>query len=84
MHFVESARKEGTSRTVVALQMHSVGVVAEVDDLQVTLCREGGGDRQCISVPKNQNTTITQTQGPVEIKNRVNAGGSTIINATQN
>ena len=60
------------------------GVVAEVDDLQVTLCREGGGDRQCISVPKNQNTTITQTQGPIEIKNRVNAGGSTIINATQN
>ena len=31
MHFVESARKEGTSRTVVALQMHSVGVLAEVD-----------------------------------------------------
>ena len=60
------------------------GVVAEVDDLQVTLCREGGGDVQCISVPKNQNTTITQTQGPIEIKNRVNSGGSTIINATQN
>ena len=60
------------------------GVVAEVDDLQVTLCREGGGDVQCISVPKNQNTTITQTQGPIEIRNRVNAGGSTIINATQN
>ena len=60
------------------------GVVAEVDDLQVTLCREGGGDTQCISVPKNQNTTITQTQGPIEIRNRVNAGGSTIINATQN
>jgi len=60
------------------------GVVAEVDDLQVTLCREGNGDTQCISVPKNQNTTITQTQGPIEIKNRVNAGGSTIINATQN
>ena len=38
------------------------GVVVEVDDLQVTLCREGGGDTQCISVPKNQNTTITQTR----------------------
>jgi len=60
------------------------GVIAEVDDLQVTLCREGNGDTQCISVLKNQNTTITQTQGPIEIKNRVNAGGSTIINATQN
>ena len=60
------------------------GVVVEVDDLQVTLCREGGGDTQCISVPKNQNTTITQTQGPIEIKNRVNAGGNTYINVIQN
>jgi hypothetical protein len=60
------------------------GVIVEVDDLQVTLCRESGGDTQCISTPKNQNTTITQTQGPIEIKNRINSGGSTIINATQN
>ena len=60
------------------------GVVAEVDDLQVTLCREGGGDTQCISVPKGQNSTITQTQGSIEIKNRVNSGGNTYINATQN
>jgi hypothetical protein len=60
------------------------GVVAEVDDLQVTLCREGGGDTQCITTPKNQNTTVTQIQGPIEVKNRINSGGSTIINATQN
>lgn len=60
------------------------GVVVEVDDLQVTLCREGNGDTQCITTPKNQNTTITQIQGPVEIRNRINTGGSTIINATQN
>ena len=60
------------------------GVVVEVDDLQVTLCREGNGDTQCISTPKNQNTTVTQIQGPIEIKNRINSGGSTIINATQN
>jgi hypothetical protein len=60
------------------------GVLVEVDDLQVTLCREGNGDTQCITTPKNQNTTVTQTQGPVEIKNRINSGGSTIINATQN
>ena len=60
------------------------GVVAEVDDLQVTLCREGNGDTQCISVPKGQNTTITQTQGPIEVKNRVNSGGNTHINVTQN
>ena len=60
------------------------GVVAEVDDLQVTLCREGSGDTQCITTPKNQNTTVTQIQGPIEVKNRINSGGSTIINATQN
>lgn len=60
------------------------GVVVEVDDLQVTLCREGNGDTQCITTPKNQNTTITQIQGPVEVKNRINNGGNTIINATQN
>lgn len=60
------------------------GVMIEVDDLQVTLCREGNGDTQCITTPKNQNTTVTQTQGPVEIKNRINTGGSTIINAIQN
>ena len=60
------------------------GVTVEVDDLQVTLCRESNGDTQCITTPKNQNTTVTQTQGPVEIKNRINNGGSTIINATQN
>jgi hypothetical protein len=60
------------------------GVVVEVDDLSVTLCRESGGDTQCITTPKNQNTTITQIQGPVEIRNRINNGGNTIINATQN
>lgn len=62
----------------------SSGVTVEVDDIEVTLCRESSGDNQCITVPKGQNTTITQTQGSVEIKNRVNSGGSTIINATQN
>ena len=60
------------------------GVVVELDDPKVTLCRDGNGDTQCITTPTNQNTTITQTQGAVEIKNRVNTGGRTIINATQN
>jgi hypothetical protein len=60
------------------------GVLIEVDELSVTLCREGNGDTQCITTPKNQNSTITQIQGPVEVKNRINNGGNTIINATQN
>ena len=60
------------------------GVIVELDEPQVTLCREGNGDVQCITTRTNQNVTITQTQGAVEIKNRVNSGGRTIINATQN
>lgn len=62
----------------------SSGVKVEIDDFGVTLCRESGGDTQCITTPKTQNSTITQIQGPVEIINRVNTGGTTTINATQN
>lgn len=60
------------------------GVTVELDEPKVTLCREAGGDTQCITTSTGQNTTITQTMGGVEVKNRVNTGGSTIINATQN
>lgn len=60
------------------------GVVVELDEPKVTLCREAGGDVQCISTPTSQNSTITQTVGGTEVRNRVNSGGGTIINATQN
>ena len=60
------------------------GVVVELDEPRVTLCREAGGDVQCISTPTSQNSTITQTVGGTEVRNRVNSGGGTIINATQN
>jgi hypothetical protein len=60
------------------------GVVATVDDLVVELCRNDGSNTQCVSVPKNQNSTITQIQGAVEIMNRVNTGGSTTIILKQN
>jgi hypothetical protein len=60
------------------------GVTVELDEPLVTLCRDGNGDVQCITTPTGQHTTITQTQGAVEIKNRVNTGGRTTINATQN
>lgn len=60
------------------------GVKVEVDEPTVTLCREAGGDTQCITTRTGQNVTITQTMGGVEVKNRVNSGGNTIINATQN
>lgn len=60
------------------------GVKVELDEPLVTLCRESGGDTQCITTRTGQNSTITQTQGGVGITNRINSGGNTIINATQN
>ena len=60
------------------------GVKVELDEPKVTLCREAGGDVQCITTPTGQNSTITQTMGGVEVRNRVNSGGGTVINATQN
>ena len=59
------------------------GVVATVDDLTVNLYRDDGSNRQSVTVPKNQNTTIYQTQGSIEIKNRVNSGGNTVITVIQ-
>ena len=60
------------------------GVVAEVDDTSVTLFRNDGSNTQSVTVPKNQNSTIKQLQGSVEITNRVNSGGSTVIIVRQN
>jgi hypothetical protein len=60
------------------------GVIAEVDDVSVTLFRNDGSNTQSVTVPKNQNSTIKQLQGSVEITNRVNSGGSTIIILRQN
>lgn len=62
----------------------TTGVVVAVDELQVELCRNDGSNQQCVTVPKNQNTTITQIQGTVEIRNRVNQGGTTNITLRQN
>jgi hypothetical protein len=61
----------------------SSGVVAFKDDLTVTLCRDNGSDVQCVTTPNTQNSLITQQQGSIEIKNRVNQGGNTIITLIQ-
>jgi hypothetical protein len=55
------------------------GVKVAVDDSSVELCRDDGSNIQCVQTPKNQNSTITQIQGSIEIKNRINSGGNTII-----
>ena len=60
------------------------GIIAEVDDTSVTLSRNDGSNTQSVTVPKNQNSTIYQTQGVLEFKNRVNTGGTTIITLKQN
>jgi hypothetical protein len=62
----------------------NTGVVALVDDNTVTLIRDTGSDIQSVTVSKNQNTNIIQQQGSVEIKNRVNASGTTTITLKQN
>jgi len=60
------------------------GITVEVDEPYLTLCRDDGSNRQCVTTPKNQNTTIIQQQGSVEFKNRVNSGGGTTITLRQN
>jgi len=62
----------------------NTGVVALVDDNTVTLMRDNGNDIQSVTVPKNQSTSILQQQGMIEIKNRVNAAGTTTITLRQN
>jgi FecR protein len=62
----------------------STGVVSEIGTSDVSLCRSDGSNMQCVTVPKDQNSTIYQQQGSVNIKNRVNAGGNTIITLKQN
>lgn len=62
----------------------TTGIVAEVDDMSVTLSRNDGSNTQSVTVPKNQNSTIYMTQGVLEFKNRVNTGGTTTITLKQN
>jgi hypothetical protein len=59
------------------------GIIVTQDDPTVTLCRDNGADRQCITTPMTQNSTLYQTQNNIEFKNRVNQGGNTIISLTQ-
>ena len=60
------------------------GVKVSIDDLSVELCRSDGSNRQCVSVSKNENSTIIQQQGNITVKNRVNTGNGTLITLKQN
>ena len=61
----------------------SSGIVAYKDEMIVELCRDNGSDVQCVTTPRTQNSTIYQTQGTLEFKNRVNGGNNTIITLIQ-
>lgn len=59
-------------------------VRATTDGIGVTLCMETGpSDVSCVRTPTTQNSTITQSQGSVEITNRVNDSGTTTITTIQ-
>lgn len=64
----------------------SSGVEATVDAISVQLCRsDANSNTSCVTTPKGQNSTISQTQaGNVTITNRINAGGNTFITTKQN
>ena len=69
--------------SVVPDWRRSSGVIVTKDEGQVGLCRDNGGDIQCVTTPVTQNSFITQIQGSIEIKNRINSGGNTIITLIQ-
>ena len=59
-------------------------VRATVDGVAVRLCMETGpSDVSCVRTPTTQNSTIIQSQGSVEITNRVNDSGTTTITTIQ-
>ena len=81
-----AAKADALARTKGGLlpdYVKSSGVVVAIDEPSVELCRNDGSNIQCIQTPTNQNSTITQIQGSVEITNRVNQGGSTTITIRQ-
>lgn len=61
----------------------SSGITVYKDAINIELCRDNGSDKQCVMTPLEQNSTVYQTQGPLEFKNRINNGGNTIITVIQ-
>ena len=59
------------------------GIIVSKDDPTVSLCRDNGADRMCITTPMTQNSTLFMSQNNIEFKNRINQGGNTIITVTQ-
>jgi hypothetical protein len=62
----------------------STGIIVAIDEPNITLCRDDGSNIQCVTTPTTQSSTIIQQQGSIEIKNRINSGGNTMITLRQN
>ena len=60
------------------------GVVVEIDEPNVTLFRDDGSNRMSVTTPTTQSSTIYMHQGSIEVKNRINSGGTTTITLRQN
>jgi hypothetical protein len=77
-----------STKKVIRIDLSTGGpgsfIEAEVDDNNVTLFRDDGSNKQSVTTPKNQNSRIIQQQGSIEIINRVNTGGTTVITLRQN
>lgn len=59
------------------------GIVVTIDEPKITLCRDNGSDVQCVTTPTHQSSTLYQTQGALEFKNRINQGAGTTITLIQ-
>ena len=72
-----------TSNRLLPDWIPTSGVTVELDEPVLILGRDDGSNRMYVTLPTAQNSTVTMTQGSIEIKNRVNSGGTTTINLIQ-
>jgi hypothetical protein len=73
-----------TSNKLLPDYIATTGVTVEIEEPKITLGRDDGSNRMYITTPTNQNSTIQMYQGSIDVKNRVNSGGTTIITVKQN
>jgi len=73
-----------TSNKLLPDYIATTGVTVEIEEPKITLGRDDGSNRMYITTPTNQNSTIQMYQGSIDVKNRVNSGGTTTITVRQN
>jgi hypothetical protein len=73
-----------TSNKLLPDYIATTGVTVEIEEPKITLGRDDGSNRFYVTTPTNQNSTIQMHQGSIDVKNRINSGGTTIITVRQN